>query len=417
MSTTFMTHDTSERYLQREWKRYSHHIPKHSSLPSLRLVPSDRPLFVCENCCSSNIYLPLCLWCRWTSDSATYRFENATPRPRTLSAPKFSSDLIQRKRTDRMRRVGIIVGVVAPSRASSASDQSTEPPITPCTTTPPMPIKSDGVESCSYEQIEDMLKEVPTSPIADHHQHKSRHVHDIPSLPPSSAASTVDISPNMYGNKTTGNDYEFEEIEAGSLMYDEDNISEQPLVRNRGRFVRRGSKSDNESISSEPIRPTWPRLSTESHPVHRPMSTPPSSSHRPPRPLYHYIRNKSQPSCQTQTSPFDSGVVHDSRLREGSRVQDKLAPEEEIPTFSYQQSPATHGFDFAIPTRHALSYSSKGFSVSGETEQRMDLARKSDGGGYKFHEVRVRRRDRIGNKVKEITRSFKELFKGRRSTR
>jgi hypothetical protein len=60
-----------------------------------------------------------------------------------------------------MRRVGIIVGVVAPSRASLASDQSTEPPITPCTTSDLIGIGGVGVESCSYEQIEDMLKEVP----------------------------------------------------------------------------------------------------------------------------------------------------------------------------------------------------------------------------------------------------------------
>lgn len=134
--------------------KYVQHIPQHSSLPVLRLTPNDRPLFVCENCSSANVYLPLCVWCRWTSSSATEEFEKKTPRPRTLSAPKFSSDLIQRKRTDRKRRVGIVIGAVASQRDSMDSELSTEPPRTPQSATALIGL---GEEACSYEQIDSML--------------------------------------------------------------------------------------------------------------------------------------------------------------------------------------------------------------------------------------------------------------------
>ena len=52
------------------------------------MVPANRPLFVCERCGFSNVYIPLCLWCTWTSPDAAAAFKAATPRrSRRISSP------------------------------------------------------------------------------------------------------------------------------------------------------------------------------------------------------------------------------------------------------------------------------------------------------------------------------------------
>lgn len=80
------TWTTSRRYLRREWKRNKPYLPPSDSLPTLCLYP-NRPLFVCRGCGFSNTWIPLCLWCKWTSAEATKEFENNTPRSRRLSTP------------------------------------------------------------------------------------------------------------------------------------------------------------------------------------------------------------------------------------------------------------------------------------------------------------------------------------------
>lgn len=93
------------RALRREWKRYKvvrlivtidicnphrrsvQHLPKSTSLPALRLLPSNRPIFTCSQCGFTNSHIPLCLWCSWTSEYATRAFEESMPRQRRVSAP------------------------------------------------------------------------------------------------------------------------------------------------------------------------------------------------------------------------------------------------------------------------------------------------------------------------------------------
>ncbi|KAL4062897.1 hypothetical protein J3A83DRAFT_1498763 [Scleroderma citrinum] len=77
---------TPQRYLRREWKRNKPHLSPSDSLPTLRLCP-NRPLFVCGRCGFANTWIPLCLWCAWSSAEATTVFERNMPRPRRLSAP------------------------------------------------------------------------------------------------------------------------------------------------------------------------------------------------------------------------------------------------------------------------------------------------------------------------------------------
>ena len=57
-------------------------------MPELELVPAYRPLFTCQQCGFSNVYIPLCLWCKWSSPEAAVAFEAATPpRSRRISGP------------------------------------------------------------------------------------------------------------------------------------------------------------------------------------------------------------------------------------------------------------------------------------------------------------------------------------------
>ncbi|KAI6039863.1 hypothetical protein EDC04DRAFT_2681984 [Pisolithus marmoratus] len=84
------------------------HLPPSDSLPILCLCP-NRPLFVCRRCGFSNTWIPLCLWCKWTSAEATKEFENNTPRSRRLSTPaKILSSRVDRPRPPRSSSVGSI---------------------------------------------------------------------------------------------------------------------------------------------------------------------------------------------------------------------------------------------------------------------------------------------------------------------
>lgn len=64
------------------------HLARSTSLPELELVPAYRPLFTCQKCGFSNVYIPLCLWCKWSSPEAADAFKSATSRRgRRISGP------------------------------------------------------------------------------------------------------------------------------------------------------------------------------------------------------------------------------------------------------------------------------------------------------------------------------------------
>jgi hypothetical protein len=57
-------------------------------LPELELVPAYRPLFICQQCGFSNVHIPLCLWCKWSSPEAADAFKAAASRRgRRISGP------------------------------------------------------------------------------------------------------------------------------------------------------------------------------------------------------------------------------------------------------------------------------------------------------------------------------------------
>jgi hypothetical protein len=102
------------RALRREWKRYKPHLPKSTSLPSLQLLPPDRPLFTCRQCKFTNSQIPLCLWCSWTNDEATREFEKsanscAKRRGRRVSSPVRHGDgHMTRKEANDNYRVSVV---------------------------------------------------------------------------------------------------------------------------------------------------------------------------------------------------------------------------------------------------------------------------------------------------------------------
>lgn len=105
-------------------------LRKCHSVPGFRLVPSDRPLFFCDNCCSANFYVPICLWCKWTNATAMKSFEEKIPRGRTMSTPRLHSAGPECMTETSRSRGGVALGRVEP-RGSLDSDRSTEPPETP----------------------------------------------------------------------------------------------------------------------------------------------------------------------------------------------------------------------------------------------------------------------------------------------
>ena len=128
-------------------------------------------------------------------------------------------------------------------------------------------------------------------------------------------------------------------------------------------------------------------------------SSPPPSFNR--RPLYHYIRNKTSASQST----FDCGVVPEIMPRP------RVGPQQGASHLALQftEAPPTSADELISPTPAppTMLFSRKGFSLSGETEQRMNLARVVHDGRFVFHESKPRKRDRI---MRGLRRSFKSFF-------
>jgi hypothetical protein len=118
------------------------------------------------------------------------------------------------------------------------------------------------------------------------------------------------------------------------------------------------------------------------------------------RPLYHYIRSKGTDSQST----FDCGAVPEITIAPKGRT----APQQGVSHLT-RQSAGTLVDELNLPTLGLPIMSLRnGFSLSGETEQRMSLAKITQDGGFVFHESKpARKRDRI---MHGLRRSFKSFF-------
>jgi hypothetical protein len=130
------------------------------------------------------------------------------------------------------------------------------------------------------------------------------------------------------------------------------------------------------------------------------LSPPPSLSRRP---LYHCIRNK----ASTSQSTFDCGVVPEIIPKRHITI----TPQQGASDLTWRSADAFPGstdeLGLPTPTPPIMCFSKNGFSLSGETEQRMNLARVVRDGQFVFHEGKPRKRDRI---MQGLRRSFKSFF-------
>lgn len=119
------------------------------------------------------------------------------------------------------------------------------------------------------------------------------------------------------------------------------------------------------------------------------------------RPLYHLIRGGASASRST----FDCGVVPEITPKR------HIAPQRGGNPLAWHTTEGFHALvdesDFPTSVPPIMSLSSGGFSLSGETEQRMNLARVVHDGRFVFHEGKPKKRDRI---MRGLRRSFKSFF-------
>lgn len=377
------------RYLHREWNRRSPRIRKYHSVPVLRLVPSDRPLFFCDNCCSANFYVPICLWCKWSSTTAKKNFEERTPRGRTMSTPKLSSTGLGR-RTKKVGSGGTMALETVEPRGSLDTDRSTEPPVTPrsvCQNN-----DSSGVADMD-EWVKISVNEAALPPASAQSfcdPYRGRPVHHR-----KKCLSTVRVSNNRGSLVSFSRSAYLPWSDDGHAYESQSFFSDDESQGFRSSTDSRWSGTKSEGhvprLARSPIRT---KNTTDQSP------SPPPSFHR--RPLYHYIRNKASASQST----FDCGAVSEITPRR------PVTPQNGAGHLAQQSGevypPFVDELNFPALVPPITSFSKKGFSLSGETEQRMDLARMAHDGRFIFHESKpTKKRDRI---MRGLRRSFKSFF-------
>jgi len=362
-------------------------LRKCHSVPVLRLVPSDRPLFFCENCCSANLYVPICLWCRWTSAAAMKNFEEKTPRGRTISTPKLCSAGSGRMTKKDRSRGGLVLGKLEP-RGSLDTERSTEPPETPRSlshddSSPAIADLDEWVElSVDEATLPTMWSSQP--PSDPYHRGRMRNKKSRLSAFINGRNSTISF------NRFTHAPWSDDGLRYGSQPFSDD---ESQGFRRSTDFRHSGTKSEG-YVSRRACNPTRTRTTAAQ------SSSPPPSFNR--RPLYHYIRDQ----AATPHSTFDCGAVPDITPKRHIPPQQGASHLAWQPTEAFPLS--VYELNFPTPVLPAMSFSKKGFSLSGETEQRMNLARMVHDGQFVFHENKPpRKRDRI---MRGLRRSFKSFF-------
>ena len=384
-------------------------LRKYHSVPGLRLVPSSRPLFFCDNCCSANFYVPVCLWCKWTSPMAMRSFEEKTPRGRTMSAPRLCSAGPECVTERGGSKGGAILERLGP-RGSLDSDRSTAPPETPRSQSrdnnSPAIASLDEWISLSADEATLVCRIFSTGPVLNpnltfsppsssqpsafpqlspdpYHRGRVRNRKQRPSAVCNNRNSLISFSRSA---RTPWND---DELGNDSRSF----FSDEPQEF-RGSPDSRYSGTKSEGYVSRPaLNPPKTRQTATQPSLPSPCLT--------RRPLYHHIRSKPV----TSRSTFDCGVVPEITPKQHINTQQDASHRARQ---SVKEFPATvHEPRFSTPIPPIMSFSGKGFSLSGETEQRMNLARVVHDGRFVFHESKPRKRDRI---MRGLRRSFKSFF-------
>ena len=336
-------------------------------------------------------------------------FEERTPRGRTISTPRLCSAGPEYITKRGGSKGGVVLGRSEP-RGSLDSDRSTEPPVTPRSQSRdnnlPVIVDLDEWVTLSVDEATLVCRICSTGPVYNRN----------PAFSPLSS-----FQPSTFSQLL------FDPYHRGRVR----NRKQRPsaVCNNRNSLIsfNRSARTpwsddalgnDSRSFFSEPrgsCGSTGSRHSGTksegyvSRPAHNPPMTRqtatqsslplPSLSTR--RPLYHRIRSKPA----TSQSTFDCGVVPEITPRR------HINPQQDASYRARQSAKefpaAVNELRYSTPIPPIMSFSGKGFSLSGETEQRMNLARVFHDGRFVFHESKPRKRDRI---MRGLRRSFKSFF-------
>ncbi|KIK97023.1 hypothetical protein PAXRUDRAFT_260195 [Paxillus rubicundulus Ve08.2h10] len=489
---------TSRRYLQRQWKRNKPHLPPSDSLPTLRLCPK-RPLFVCARCGFANAWIPLCLWCEWSSAEATKQFESNMPRPRRLSAPckvVLAPRRVKRELPKRMSADSITssTGPVTPQGELSFSSRHSVRSVPGITTVLEPPLvdnhgepghtsegiaNHDAVASADVRmEVDDVgvVQEVATATsimpqfstsslsnttselqteqykrVSEDQDltrkpmpHRKRPAALSVSTPPAhirasycsshkvecTASLTTHVMNSMTSvlleasNLPRATDCMY--VSSGSQMSSTHSISSSQCSPMRGLrrtkhmalHKRKSSQSPHSrSRPSSPLRESVDVPATSTMEVRHVLSIAPSQDNDPPvrlghpsRPYYSAIRRNmprpTSPAFSISTprtpSPMASHLDYaprETRSLDGGRRSIHAAPE-------------LRPMSMVLPGQAMSATTCSGFSLSGETEMRMNLARwrredaPDEPGDYHFREM-----DRSGTKM-DVKGKVRKLSKG-----
>ncbi|OJT03377.1 hypothetical protein TRAPUB_6046 [Trametes pubescens] len=433
------------RILLRELRKRRH--PRRSdSLPCLQLAPENRPFFVCGACQFPNVLCELCPWCLARCEAAALV---AVVVRRRLSSPTLLNDAqkvqlarIEARRRglcaaalshagrregsapDDLRELGGCEGQPEPATvdrvrrehrnavlysaadvvATTTADSSLQPFLAEITATHLENLEQEqGLEQGpttrkpsprSTSSARPSTRPCTTPPRMSPTRDVAATEHSEPRTPPSGPPSPLPHTPSLRRKRRM------------SVLRQRSSCSL------RRRATTTGSPVSHRRSDTAPSTPASPRLKANSV---RFSSPPPGPDPdmiplgHPQRPLYTAIRkNMLRPSSPAPSVRGSLDATFDtSMLERGTRSLD-------IPRFN---SLGRSYLSVAAYSRPVLfPPSASGFSVSGETELRMDLARSRSMEGvpsdFAFSEVKPDA-SRMKAKMKSFGKTLKGLLKGK----
>ena len=351
-------------------------------MPELGLVPAYRPLFICQRCGFSNVYIPLCLWCKWSSPEAADAFKAAASRRGwRISGPSrvtWKSDLPDLKGGDQ---------------------RTTEPPANPpglgplcgfkpTVVTSHLTVSAPAVQPHPHPDEDSIVKAIERAPsnlVIDLPQKRSplRVRRGLPTasvvLPPRYPTTTIPTIPSHSPNITTMSD----QVKHTNTHP----MSLPPIVSSTRTLRRKHHMTFPRQKSTRSLRSWTPAISP---PQPAPVTSVVRLGH-PSRPYYTAIRphlNNGGVSSRpdTPTTPVSAPPM--------SSDKDQSLP---------SPPPGRPSFEFTRPRSSTTS----GWSLSGEIELQIELSQRREEKEGAFHgsEKRgsiVRGVRKLGNGLRDL---------------
>ncbi|KAI0714272.1 hypothetical protein C8T65DRAFT_717667 [Cerioporus squamosus] len=462
------------RILLREFRRRSRQPKRWDSLPCLHVAPENRPLYVCPKCNFPNLISSLCPWCFGTCDVATL----AVVIPRRLSSPALLTDAqkMQLARIERqacgtpLSRGGGQLPFVATSspgplatRVSTPDGASQAEPHDDKDSDDVRRRHRNAVLYSATDVVATATSDTTLQPFLDqiaavHSQNRERERRSVFSsvtTPPSSVRTTRPPSSRASLTRTT---FIRMSVRDGDLTNTSEphsyapespsppspspsSLPNSPCIRRKRRMSvlrqrsscslrRRATTSSvstfrRDGAASPPVSPR-PKTAT-SFTIRFGSPAPGASTDsiplgHPQRPLYTAIRKNMTRPESPSPPPTGARPSFDAAFQCQTVVYERQTRSLDIETPRFRSlSRASHlamGGGSASYTRPSMfSGGRAGFSVSGETEMRMDLARsRSMDGAPSDYAYRERPQDAsVKAKMKSFGKTLKSLLRGVKS--